>query len=376
MEKLQQLINYTDQLLTSNDKAQLYQEYKDVLENVTPFDVFEFQSKRLASKDKDDDLVHQVGLLMNLFYKPLTAYPARQPKYGGFLWTLASENEALIQLMTETQAVVASQDLETLKERIEQMGDYDTHMKKLENILFPVLERKHERYVGTSIMWSLNDQARASRKRLLGLSEWSDLVVELGLYYQLLSTLTTAQKLILLPCACVELSDQEDFELLKESFEYGFSFIEAPQVTWDNDVQTSLSDGVVDLGTGRLNVEQLVGIFSHLPVDMTFVDAQDKVAFFSRPKDRIFARSVSVIGRDVRKCHPSGSVHIVEEILSGFKSGARDVESFWIQMRGKFILIQYFAVRNEAGEYLGCLEVSQEVSEIRSLTGEKRLLDR
>lgn len=113
-----------------------------------------------------------------------------------------------------------------------------------------------------------------------------------------------------------------------------------------------------------------------MPVDITFVDEHDKVAFFSKPKDRIFARSVSVIGRNVRNCHPSASVHIVEDILEGFKSGKRQSESFWIQMRGQFILIQYFSVRNDQGKYLGCLEVSQEISHIKKLEGEKRLLDR
>ncbi len=112
-----------------------------------------------------------------------------------------------------------------------------------------------------------------------------------------------------------------------------------------------------------------------LPVDMTLIDANDKVKFFSKPKDRIFQRSPAIIGRDVRNCHPPKSVHIVERILEAFKQGKKDSAKFWIKMNGMFIVIQYFALRDENGTYLGTLEVSQEASDIRALTGEQRLLD-
>jgi DUF438 domain-containing protein len=118
----------------------------------------------------------------------------------------------------------------------------------------------------------------------------------------------------------------------------------------------------------------MIQMLNHLPVEITFVDADDKVAFFTKPKKRIFPRSPAVIGRDVRNCHPAESVHVVERILQDFKNGLRDQETFWIQMKDMFVLIQYFAVRDEKGQYNGILEVIQEISEIRKLTGEKRLL--
>ncbi len=114
-------------------------------------------------------------------------------------------------------------------------------------------------------------------------------------------------------------------------------------------------------------------MMNHLPVDITFVDAEDKVVYFSNPKDRIFPRSVAVVGRDVRNCHPSDSVERVVKILDDFRNGISDTESFWIQMKGLFILIQYYAVRTDDGDYLGTLEVSQEISGIKALEGEKRL---
>ena len=134
-----------------------------------------------------------------------------------------------------------------------------------------------------------------------------------------------------------------------------------------------LITGLIKTETGTLTFEQMELMMNHLPVDITFVDAFDKVAYFSNPKERIFPRSVAVIGRDVRNCHPSESVERVVNILEEFKAGISDTQSFWIQMKGLFILIQYFAVRNDSGKYLGTLEVSQEISNIRSLEGEKRL---
>jgi hypothetical protein len=116
-------------------------------------------------------------------------------------------------------------------------------------------------------------------------------------------------------------------------------------------------------------------LFNHLPVDITFVDDHNKVKYFSNPKRRIFPRTKSVIGRDVHNCHPNESVQVVEKIVKSFKSGKKSTASFWIKMKGEMILIQYFAVRNENGDYKGVVEVSQEITEIQNLTGEKRLLD-
>ena len=126
--------------------------------------------------------------------------------------------------------------------------------------------------------------------------------------------------------------------------------------------------------SGSLSFQQLIGIFSNLPVDITFVDAEDRVAFFSEGPDRVFARSRTILGREVKHCHPPKSVDVVERILGDFKSGRQSVAEFWIQLHGKFVHIRYFAVR-EKGQYLGCLEVVQDVTAIQKLEGQRRLLD-
>jgi len=131
----------------------------------------------------------------------------------------------------------------------------------------------------------------------------------------------------------------------------------------------------VDLSTGRLTREQVDLLLTHLPVDISFVNENDELVYYSATKERIFPRSPGVIGRKVQKCHPPKSFHVVQRIVDEFKAGKRDVAEFWIQMKGRFIHIRYFAVRDSGGNYRGTLEVSQDVTEIRKLEGEQRLLD-
>ena len=134
------------------------------------------------------------------------------------------------------------------------------------------------------------------------------------------------------------------------------------------------ADGVVTFGGGSVPVSTLEAILNALPVEVTFVDAEDRVRYFNQNPHRIFHRSTAAIGRQVHHCHPQKSVHLVEQILKEFKAGTRDSADFWIQTGGQFLLIRFFAVRGRDGAYLGCMEVTQNVTEIRALEGDKRLL--
>jgi len=144
-----------------------------------------------------------------------------------------------------------------------------------------------------------------------------------------------------------------------------------PQPTRGNQVQ---DNAPIKFPTGALSLEQLVAIFSTMPVDLTFIDADDRVRFFSEGPDRVFIRPKSIIGRKVQQCHPAKSVHLVEEILTDFKSGARSAVDFWLNFEGKFVLVRYFALRGEEGQYMGTLEVTQDLTRERQLTGERRLI--
>lgn len=135
-------------------------------------------------------------------------------------------------------------------------------------------------------------------------------------------------------------------------------------------------EGEIPFETGHLSFEEVEAILNTLPVEITFVDKEDTVRYYNRQKERIFPRTKAVIGRKVQQCHPSKSVHIVNRILEDFKSGQRDVAEFWINRGGKLIHIRYFPIRGKNGEYLGCIEFTQDITSIKKIEGEKRLLDK
>ncbi len=133
--------------------------------------------------------------------------------------------------------------------------------------------------------------------------------------------------------------------------------------------------GLLQFETGALLKDEVEAIINTLPIDITFVDEEDTVKFYSASKERIFVRTKAVIGRKVQQCHPQKSVHIVNKILDSFKSGKKDVAEFWIPKDNRLIHIRYFPVRSRDGKYLGTIEVTQDVTDIKQLEGEKRLLD-
>jgi len=182
---------------------------------------------------------------------------------------------------------------------------------------------------------------------------------------------------ILLPICLERFTADEWAEIWASSPRYGWCLVAPREGYKPVDLQpdrTATTSGV-SLPTGTLALEQLIAIFSTLPVDLTFVDADDRVAFFSEGPNRVFARSRAIIGRMVQNCHPPRSVDVVERIISDFREGRQNVAEFWIQFVGRFVHIRYFAVRAEDGRYLGTLEVTQDVGPIRALDGERRLLE-
>jgi PAS domain S-box-containing protein len=192
------------------------------------------------------------------------------------------------------------------------------------------------------------------------------------------------EEFIVYPVAVQTVEDKVWREMHAQSFEYPFPFIEPPKKpdaftpphkTVFDKSQNELISGILS-ETGKMTIEQTLLAFNNLPIDITFVDEKDTVVFFNKAKERLFPRSPAVIGRAVQNCHPPESVHVVEEIIEAFRSGRKDEAEFWIQMKGRFISIRYFALRNETGVYKGVLEVSQDVTGIRTLEGERRLLEK
>jgi DUF438 domain-containing protein len=229
-------------------------------------------------------------------------------------------------------------------------------------------------------MWSFHDDIRRNLKHAIQLL--SEISIDIQLFNRLMGdiyfnvyAIIFREERILFPVVSAVVQQSELDLLIKESVEIGFSFVSPVTGVNQDSNSPHIASGEIDLKTGVLSIDQIRHIFNHLPVDITYVDENNKVKFFSTPEKRIFRRTNSIIGRDVKNCHPHESVHVVEKIIEAFRNGEKDRASFWIQMKGEFILIQYFAIRDEQSIYRGVIEVTQEINEIRSLQGEKRLLN-
>lgn len=237
-----------------------------------------------------------------------------------------------------------------------------------------------DKFNGLSIMWALHDEVKEQVDNALKLlrdpnSDDHDVNVGIAQLFFGILGVVKKEELILFPSACEVLNENEWYEMHKQSLEYEFPFIQKEFSQEDlQEEEIIFKDSLFSTDTGELTLEQIQMIFNTLPVDMTFVDENNKVRFFTKPKDRIFPRSKAIIGRDVSNCHPPDSVHIVEEIVEALRKGERDSATFWLTIKGKKILIQYFALRDRDGNYKGVIEVSQDISEIKSLEGERRLL--
>lgn len=387
MDKINQLITYIKRLNSKEDGRSLYLEYKEDIDTVTPQDAFEIFHGLLQDGFRENEVLVFLDKIINVFYESLSNYRYQRPKNDNFLLDLILENEEMKKKIEGIKVVirepVSSIRRQKLLPLVEELKEFYPHYTKKENILFPYLEKKMEKFEGLTIMWALHDEVKREIEYAIKLikdpssDDHSINVAIAEMFFGVLG-LVRKEELILFPSASEVLEENEWYDMHKQSHEYEFPYI---QKTWDPElIKESIAvdgiSGTFKTETGELTMEQLALVFSYLPVDMTFVDENNKVRFFTRPKDRIFPRSPAIIGRDVKNCHPPDSVHIVEEIVSSFKRGERDTATFWINIKGKKILIQYFALRDDSGSYKGVIEVSQDITEISQLQGERRLLQR
>jgi DUF438 domain-containing protein len=275
-----------------------------------------------------------------------------------------------------------------LIEDLNLLWDVDKHYSRKENLLFPYLE-KYGIFGPTKVMWGVDDAIRFvikdAKRALTSYAGYKNEVIELlDQVIKGVSEMIFKEEEILFPMALETLTEDEWVKIAAESEAIGFC-LTAPEGVWkpkrhplavetEEEAEEAGFDGYIRFETGVVSLKQLETLLNHMPVDLTFIDENDVVRYFSHGKERIFARTKAVIGRTVQNCHPPQSVHVVEKLLQDFKSGVKDVEDFWINMGDKFIYIRYFAVRDEAGKYMGTLEFTQNVSEIRALEGEKRIL--
>jgi len=302
----------------------------------------------------------------------------------------AEELKNLAQRITEAKDPASiPAEIEQLTHIAEHLKEAESHHIREENVLFPYLE-KHGITQPVAIMWMEHDEIRKEKKRLYALTEqrqavtFADFARELdevaSSLAQLISSHVYKENQILYPTALKLIAPNEWRDIRKQFDDLGYCCFTPESAKGTKAVHISSTEAKVEhekvmFETGSLSHHELEAILNTLPIDITFVDKDDVVRYFSQPRERIFPRAKAVIGRKVQQCHPQKSVHVVNQILEDFKSGKRDSAEFWIDLRDRKIYIRYFALRDRSGNYLGCMEVTQDITDIQKVRGEKRLLE-
>ena len=388
---------------------------KEKLGTCTP-DEFAYAEQSLKGVYKDEEILDKMDDLLNLFDGVLVRaeneYPENHP-----LWAYLEEINAVEKVALEVDELLKQEKF--IKNPwlgvFDSLAQWRIHLSRKQNQLYPMLE-EHGFDRPTRIMWTFDDGVRdaiSASYALLREDKYEEFLASVPETLAKLRDLNSKELEVLLPTSFKLLSDEEFVRMSKNDHEIGYAIINPPGlyvVAGINDSATQLNgnntgqngavsneflndlagllskyvgpvggaqvgkDAVLDVATGKLTLEQINLLFRHLPVDLSYVDENELVKFYSDTPHRIFPRSANVIGREVKNCHPAKSVHVVEEIVEKFRSGEQSQAEFWINKPGLFIYVIYTAVRDENGKFRGVLEMMQDCTHIRELEGSRTLL--
>jgi len=342
----------------------------------------------------DELLADRIEVVFELFKDLLTSDDLNLPP-GHPIHTYIAEVKAIRKLLAKIKVTLEGKFIKNVwLEIYEQLDRINTHFVRKQNQLYPLLEKKgFDKPSG--VMWTLENDIRDLIKRAYSLLSKDDIEEFANLQADVIESIEdmmVKEMEILYPTSMDLISDDEFIYMRQGDDEIGYCLINQPPLYKDKiennndsglmkDLSTLLSkyglskdNNVLDVSQGKLTLEQINLIFKHLSVDLSYVDEDDLVKFYSDTKHRVFPRSPGVIGREVKNCHPKESVHMVEEIVRAFKAGQQDQAEFWLEIGDKFIYIIYSAVRDEYGNYRGILEMMQDITRLRQLEGSQRLL--
>lgn len=360
------------ELHQGKDPETLKARFAQLLEDVSPGEIGKLEQELVREGLDPEEITRLCDLHVQLFQEGLEKQAKLEMGAHHPLVVLRAENHQIAIAAAEFRDTVGllrtpegSVNLISKKDEIstklEALAKAEAHYQRKENQLFPFLE-KHGITAPPQVMWSTHDEIRRlmkDTKAALDSQDNASLVDNGEKLAQKVEDMTYKEEKVLFPMAMEVLTKQDWEEMSRAKAER----------------DKSKTEGLLLLDTGELNTEQLNLILTHLPIDVTFIDENDVVRYYSEGKERIFPRSREVIGRKVQNCHPPKSVHVVNRILQEFKAGKRDVAEFWINLQGKNVHIRYFAVRDGQRRYAGTLEVTQDITSIKTIQGERRLLD-
>jgi uncharacterized protein len=386
-EKIAGLKRIIEKLHAGGSLEEAQREFEAVAGGASPEEIAEMEQELIRGGMPVESIHRLCDVHVNVFRQSLDGQDALTLPAGHPIHTYMAENRAIEQSANRWAAVCRRVDdtvpptREEFASALKDLAQAEVHYTRKENQLFPALERHG--FTGPSqVMWGVHDDIRKQIKSVRASIESGELKQAAGDGLELarqIAEMVYKEEKILFPTSMTLITEEEWVEIRAGDDAIGYAFV-GPGHEWNPAIsQMSETDDAasesINLSTGALSREQLDRMLVSLPVEISYVDDQDVVRFYSDHAHRIFPRSPGVIGRTVQNCHPQKSLHMVEAILNAFKNGVRDTAQFWLEMKGRFVLVSYYAVRSRTGKYLGCIEVTQDVTDIRALQGERRLLE-
>jgi hypothetical protein len=379
------------------DLEDVRKRFQELVFNVDPTQIVAMEQQLIKEGLPVEKLQRLSELHVEIFKEALDEKDIPEAAPGHPVRTFMEENDVFTVVASDMELLFQQLRLDgtteqfdalkpSLEEALAQLSKVEIHYQRKENQLFPFLE-KHDITGPSQVMWGVHDEIRVKLKQTKEAFESGavEALLEKGkAFKQAVVDMIYKENNILFPLALETLEEDEWVAIRQGESDIGYAFM-PPAVDWPSAVDgaQAVADAKrpeedsdrLDLDTGRMTLDQINLMLKHLPVDVTFVNENDQVQYFSAGKERIFPRSPGIIGREVQNCHPPKSLDIVNRIVSEFKNGTKEEAQFWINLQGRLLYIRYFAVRSDEGEFRGTLEVSQDITEIQSIEGERRLLN-
>lgn len=369
---------------------ELRERFKDLLSDVGASEIAQLEQELIQEGLPETEIKSLCDVHAAVFAEGLNNQVAVEEEGGHPVHTFKKENREIEKIVEALNQVLVSlsrkekdsteKDLEEWRRLHGRLLEIEKHYSRKENILFAYLE-KHGVTAPPKVMWAIHDDIRELLKEIsrcldgreLTEKELQETIERVARpVLKMITDMIYKEENIMFPMCMETLTGEEWAEVAEQSEEIGY--LVEPDKGWKYEIRaTKSSEAEISFETGVLTQKQLNLMLNNLPVDITFVDERDTVRYFTLGKERIFQRSKAIIGREVQNCHPPDSVHIVEDILQDFRSGKKDMASFWLHLGEKYVFIQYFALRDEEGNYAGTIEVSQDIKELQQLQGEKRI---
>jgi DUF438 domain-containing protein len=378
--------------------SELKDDFRRALGGIAPLEIAQIEQELIQAGIPREEIRNLCDVHLEVMREALEAETITTPPWHP-ISTLMEEHSlqlahaeslrnAVRKLATGTDLSVAGKLVKHAVKSAELHAESESHYVREENVLFPYLE-KHGITEPPAVMWMDHNAIRETKKRLLSLLDSGEETPSANFASELeeaamalskqLSGHFFKENRILFPTALRVIQPNEWLEIRKQCDELGYCpYTPLPPEAQQEEAPVECAPdqkGRLSFESGSMSREEIESVLNTLPVDITFVDKDDEVRYFSMGKERIFPRTPAIVGRRVQQCHPQKSVPAVNQILKDLRAGRRDVAEFWINLEGKYVYIRYFPVRDKAGDYLGCVEVTQDIAPLRQIEGEKRLPD-